>query len=78
MPRPDITLLCSPNNPTGLVESPSRARRRLDMAPGLVVVDEAYAQFAHWSALDAGRRGRALVVGRTFSKTWAMAAARLG
>jgi histidinol-phosphate aminotransferase len=49
-----------------------------DAAPGLVVVDEAYGQFAPWSALDLVADDRALVVTRTFSKTWSMAAARLG
>ena len=60
----------------------SRTRRScarvLDAAPGLVVVDEAYAQFADWSALDLVARRRPLAVVRTFSKTWSMAAARLG
>ncbi|MGB9346639.1 MAG: aminotransferase class I/II-fold pyridoxal phosphate-dependent enzyme, partial [Ilumatobacteraceae bacterium] len=50
----------------------------LDLAPGLVVVDEAYAQFADWSALDLVAEDRPLVVTRTFSKTWSMAGARLG
>ena len=53
-------------------------RRLLDVAPGLVVVDEAYAQFADWSALDLVGDDVPLVVVRTFSKTWSMAAARLG
>ena len=69
-----------------LAEQPDRARRAagrratplLDAAPGLVVVDEAYAQFADWSALDLVDEDRPLVVVRTFSKTWSMAAARLG
>jgi histidinol-phosphate aminotransferase len=50
--RPAITFLCSPNNPTGLAEDPSTVRAVLGAAPGLVVVDEAYGQFADWSALD--------------------------
>jgi histidinol-phosphate aminotransferase len=53
-------------------------RALLDVAPGLVVVDEAYAQFADWTALDMVREDVPLVVVRTFSKTWSMAAARLG
>ena len=44
----------------------------------LVIVDEAYAQFASWSAVDLVDESRALVVTRTYSKTWSMAAARLG
>jgi histidinol-phosphate aminotransferase len=50
----------------------------LEMAPGLVVVDEAYAQFAPWSALSLLAEGRPLAVTRTYSKTWSMAAMRLG
>ncbi len=48
------------------------------LAPGLVVVDEAYGQFADWSALTLVDDAVPLVVTRTFSKTWSMAAARLG
>jgi histidinol-phosphate aminotransferase len=85
--QPVITFLTTPNNPTGLVEPPEVVEAVLAAAPGLVVVDEAYAQFAPWSALSllAGDRSRgsghaapALVVTRTFSKTWAMAGMRLG
>lgn len=75
---PDITFLCSPNNPTGLVEPPELVRHVVDTAPGLVVVDEAYGQFAPWSALELVDEERSLVVTRTFSKTWSMAGARLG
>ena len=46
--------------------------------PGLLVVDEAYGQFAPWSALELVDDDRPLVVTRTYSKTWSMAAARLG
>jgi histidinol-phosphate aminotransferase len=76
--QPAVTFLCSPNNPTGRVEDPAMVQALLDIAPGLVVVDEAYAQFADWSALDLVREDLPLVVVRTFSKTWSMAAARLG
>ena len=76
--RPDITFLCSPNNPTGLIEDPDVVRHVVAGAPGLVVVDEAYGQFAPWSALDLLGDDIPLVVTRTFSKTWSMAATRLG
>jgi histidinol-phosphate aminotransferase len=75
---PDVMFLTSPNNPTGLIEPIERVRHLLDVAPGLVIVDEAYAQFAEHSALDLVAEDRPLVVTRTFSKTWSMAAARLG
>jgi histidinol-phosphate aminotransferase len=75
---PAITFLCSPNNPTGMLDDEATVREVLDLAPGLLVVDEAYGQFAPWSALDLVDDDRALVVTRTYSKTWSMAAARLG
>jgi len=75
---PAITFLTSPNNPTGLVEPREAVEAVLGMAPGLVVVDEAYAQFAPWSSLSLLADDRPLVVTRTFSKTWSMAACRLG
>ncbi|HEY5245343.1 MAG TPA: aminotransferase class I/II-fold pyridoxal phosphate-dependent enzyme, partial [Acidimicrobiales bacterium] len=80
--RPEIVFLCSPNNPTGRAEPLALVREVVEAAPGLVVVDEAYGQFSPCSALDlraeAGLDSRGLAIVRTFSKTWAMAASRLG
>jgi histidinol-phosphate aminotransferase len=76
--QPAITFLASPNNPTGMVDPELAVRQVAAWAPGLVVVDEAYGQFAPWSALALVGEERPLVVTRTYSKTWAMAAARLG
>lgn len=80
--RPNVIFLCSPNNPTGGVDSLDLVREVLSLnasgQPGLVVVDEAYGQFADWSALELVNEETPLVVSRTFSKTWSMAAARLG
>lgn len=75
---PSITFLCSPNNPTGRGEPKDLIEEVLGIAPGLVVVDEAYAQFASWSALGMVVDDLPLVVTRTYSKTWSMAAVRLG
>ncbi len=75
---PVITFLCSPNNPTGLVEPEATVRDVLALAPGLLVVDEAYGQFADWSAVGLIDEDTPLVVTRTFSKTWSMAGSRLG
>ena len=75
---PVITFLCSPNNPTGLVEPEANVREVLALAPGLLVVDEAYGQFADWSAVGLIDEDTPLVVTRTFSKTWSMAGSRLG
>jgi histidinol-phosphate aminotransferase len=76
--EPIITFLCSPNNPTGIVEPQPVVHEVLGLAPALVVVDEAYGQFAPWSAMDLVSDDRPLVVTRTYSKTWSMAASRLG
>lgn len=79
--RPDVAFVCSPNNPTGTIASPATvtAATRWAAANGaLVVVDEAYGQFSPHSALDAIDEASPLVVTRTFSKTWSLAAMRLG
>ena len=82
--RPDVLFLCSPNNPTGTVEAPETVRAALEAVSGyggLLVVDEAYVQFREpggFTALDLLDASAPLVVCRTFSKAWALAAARLG
>ncbi|HEX4865345.1 MAG TPA: histidinol-phosphate transaminase [Acidimicrobiales bacterium] len=75
---PSLTFLCSPNNPTGMSEDRSSVEAVVSYTAGLVVVDEAYGQFSDWSALSMIDDEKPLVVTRTFSKTWSMAAARLG
>jgi len=79
---PVLTFLCSPNNPTGRADPIELIEAVLAIVPGLLVVDEAYGQFAGSSAVDTVRRGAAgserLAVVRTFSKTWSMAGLRLG
>lgn len=79
--RPDVVLLCSPNNPTGTALDLELVARVYDVAPGVVVVDEAYAEFARPGTPSAvtllpGRER--LVVSRTMSKAFALAGARLG
>jgi histidinol-phosphate aminotransferase len=79
---PVLTFLCSPNNPSGRADTLGQIEAVLALAPGLLVVDEAYGQFAPSSALELVRRrgpgsDRVAVI-RTFSKTWSMAGMRLG
>ncbi|HTO01292.1 MAG TPA: histidinol-phosphate transaminase [Microthrixaceae bacterium] len=79
--KPSIVFLCSPNNPTGLVEEGATVEAVLaavEAIDGLLVVDEAYGQFAPWSALSLVDEERSIVVTRTFSKTWSAAGLRLG
>jgi histidinol-phosphate aminotransferase len=75
---PAIVFVCSPNNPTGTVDAEEVVTGILDHDDRLVVVDEAYGQFAPHSALDLVGERRPLVVTRTYSKTWACAGLRLG
>lgn len=79
--RPDVVFLCSPNNPTGTALDPSVVTAVLDTAPGMVVVDEAYAEFARPgtpSALTLLGAYPRLVVTRTMSKAFGFAGGRLG
>lgn len=76
--RPTIVFACSPNNPTGTVEPAATIEALLAATDGLVVVDEAYGEFADRSAMELVRDDGRLVVVRTYSKVWSMAALRLG
>ena len=78
---PDIVFLCSPNNPTGTPLSLETIAAVYDATPGIVVVDEAYAEFAPVGTESAvtllpGRER--LLVSRTMSKAFAFAGVRLG
>jgi histidinol-phosphate aminotransferase len=77
---PDLTFLTSPNNPTGQSLEPADLATLIDAAPGMVVVDEAYAEFSDRpSAITLlGSRGPKLIVSRTMSKAFAFAGGRLG
>ena len=76
--NPDVTIICSPNNPTGCVISKPDLSSFLGAAKGLVVVDEAYFEFAGETAVPLLKQHRNLVVLRTFSKAMAMAGLRVG
>jgi histidinol-phosphate aminotransferase len=79
--RPDVVFLTSPNNPTGTALPLGVIDRILAAAPGMVVVDEAYAEFARTgtpSALSLLPGNPRLIVTRTMSKAFAMAGTRLG
>jgi histidinol-phosphate aminotransferase len=79
--QPDVVFLTSPNNPTGTALPVPTVAAVLDVAPGMVVVDEAYAEFARAgvpSALTLLPGRPRLVVTRTMSKAFGMAGLRLG
>jgi histidinol-phosphate aminotransferase len=77
---PDVVFVCSPNNPTGNLQPLEVVRALADALPtSLVVVDEAYAEFAPGhSALPLVAEHPNVAVVRTFSKAFALAGARIG
>lgn len=79
--QPAVVFLASPNNPTGTAVPLELVRAIHDVAPGVVVVDEAYAEFrraGQASALTLLADHPRLVVARTMSKAFAFAGARVG
>jgi histidinol-phosphate aminotransferase len=78
--HPDIVFVTSPNNPTGQSVPPAQLRTLVAAAPGMIVVDEAYAEFStRPSAIELlAEFGDRLVVTRTMSKAFAFAGGRLG
>jgi histidinol-phosphate aminotransferase len=76
--QPEVTIICSPNNPTGCVISDGDLIALLKAARGLIVVDEAYHEFSDHSAVPLLSDHDNLVVLRTFSKAMALAAFRVG
>jgi histidinol-phosphate aminotransferase len=79
--QPGLVFLTSPNNPTGTALPLPVIEAVCEAAPGMVVVDEAYAEFARDgapAALSLLPRYPRLVVTRTMSKAFALAGARVG
>ncbi|HZI18797.1 MAG TPA: histidinol-phosphate transaminase [Pyrinomonadaceae bacterium] len=77
--RPEVVILCSPNNPTGCrLEAPELETLLAAAAPGLVVVDEAYFEFSGRTIAPLLARHGNLAVFRTFSKALALAGLRVG
>ncbi len=79
--QPDVVFLTSPNNPTGSATPLSVVEAVCAAAPGMVIVDEAYAEFSRESsatALELLPGFPRLVVVRTMSKAFALAGARVG
>jgi histidinol-phosphate aminotransferase len=77
--RPDVVFVTTPNNPTGTTTPLDVVDAVCDVTDGIVVVDEAYAEFSvQPSAVTLLARHPRLLVSRTMSKAFAMAGARLG
>jgi histidinol-phosphate aminotransferase len=78
--RPEVVITCSPNNPSGNSDPVATIEALLEAAPGVVIIDEAYAEFAtsDTSFVSLLERNPRLVITRTFSKAWRLAGVRLG
>jgi len=73
-----ITYLCSPNNPTGGGFSRETVEQIVREAAGLVIIDQAYAEFGGESFTDLAATGRPVLVTRTLSKAFGLAGLRVG
>jgi histidinol-phosphate aminotransferase len=79
--QPDVVFICSPNNPTGTAVSLDTVAAVASETPGVVIVDEAYFEFAREgtrSAVELISRFPRLLVTRTMSKAFGLAGARVG
>jgi len=73
-----LLFLCSPNNPTANQFEPEEIQHLLEEFEGLVIVDEAYAEFSEQSIVPLAEKNENLIVLRTFSKAFGLAGLRLG
>jgi histidinol-phosphate aminotransferase len=79
--RPKVTFLCNPNAPSGTLVSLADIEKLARSLPGILVVDEAYVDFAASegaSAIPLIHRLANLIVLRTFSKSFSLAGMRIG
>ena len=74
----DYLVVTSPNNPTGDVPSESFLAELLDATDALVLVDEAYFEFSRFTMRPHLDRHKNLLILRTFSKAFSLAAVRMG
>lgn len=76
--RARMIYICSPNNPTGTLASPAAIERVIERAPGIVILDEAYAEFAGTGWITSAPRREHVLVVRTMSKAFGLAGLRIG
>ncbi len=77
-PKTKLLYLCSPNNPTGNQLELKDVEALIEVFPGIVMVDEAYGEYADYSVIPLINKYENLVVLRTFSKAFGLAGLRLG
>jgi histidinol-phosphate aminotransferase len=73
-----LIYICSPNNPTGALVARRTLEKLIDHAPGVLLVDEAYGEFAGVSNVDLLARSPRVLLIRTMSKAFGLAGLRIG
>ena len=76
--KADMLYLDSPNNPTGFQFPRKQLEQLVKSFNGLVIIDEAYVEFADYSIVDMAKKMNNLIVLRTLSKSFGLAGLRLG
>ncbi len=77
-PRTKLIFICSPNNPTGNQFNWDEIKSLVDECPAIVLVDEAYAEFADYSVTSLAAKRSNMIALRTFSKAFGLAGMRFG
>jgi histidinol-phosphate aminotransferase len=73
-----MTIICSPNNPTGNIFPKNELIKILDAFGGIVILDEAYAEFSNYTYIDLVDKYDNLIVLKTLSKAFGIAGMRVG
>lgn len=76
--RAKMIYLCSPNNPTGTNLPRATIESIIDQSTGLVLIDEAYAEFSDVNCIELLQRSPRVLIFRTFSKAFGLAGLRIG
>ena len=76
--RARINYLCTPNNPTGTSFLAATIRQIIENTEGIVIIDEAYAEFAAHNCLEFLKLSPRVVITRTLSKAFGLAGLRIG
>ncbi|RLI84467.1 histidinol-phosphate transaminase [Archaeoglobales archaeon] len=76
-PKSKITLICSPNNPTGNLERGETVREIVEESQGIIFIDEAYVEFSSSDLLEFTEYEN-VILARTFSKAFGLANLRIG
>lgn len=77
-PKAALTFIVNPNAPTGTSVSQSFLKALAKRLKGVLVIDEAYADFARENSLSLARKFKNIIVSRTFSKSYSLAGLRIG